>query len=461
MKPLNNETKAEFVERGMLDESMVAQYPDRVSRRLALSNLFPNTQESIPVEIKVPKSEILNDIRAELVELVKELPIPVAINGKDGEAGKDGAPGYTPVRGRDYFTPQDIEALVGEVLRQVPEPKVIEKIITKKVQRDLTQAEVDEIAAYVLSLIKFPDLSGKDLVKRLESLKGEARLDASAIKNLPVSYVGGGGGGSSSGEGGEAVWGSITGTLSNQTDLQTALNGKLSTTSTTADVPDSANRRYVTDAQLTVISNTSGTNTGNETTTSIGGLINGADAKSTPVDADFFGLMDSAASNVLKKLSWANVKATLKTYFDTLYSALGHTHTYRYVINLESANEATPTDGATIHFGSAGISTGTAAQMSRTIPVSGTIKAVYINWWGATAGSGEDIVASIRLNDTTDIAVQTVGNTNSVKTFSNTGLNQAVVAGDLVCGKMVYPTWATNPANVRRSAYIVIEATTT
>jgi len=57
-----------------------------------------------------------------------------------------------------------------------------------------------------------------------------------------------------------------------------------------------------------------------ETVTTIGALINGATAKTTPVDADMIGLMDSAASNVLKKLSWANIKATLKTYFDTLYS---------------------------------------------------------------------------------------------------------------------------------------------
>ena len=66
----------------------------------------------------------------------------------------------------------------------------------------------------------------------------------------------------------------------------------------------------------------SGTNTWDETTTRIGTLINGATEKTTPVDADMVGLMDSAASNILKKLSWANIKATAKTYFDTLYVAL-------------------------------------------------------------------------------------------------------------------------------------------
>lgn len=69
----------------------------------------------------------------------------------------------------------------------------------------------------------------------------------------------------------------------------------------------------------------SGTNTGDETTTTVGALINGATSKTTPVDADYLGLMDSAASNILKKLSWANLKATAKTYFDTLYSSIGAT----------------------------------------------------------------------------------------------------------------------------------------
>lgn len=50
--------------------------------------------------------------------------------------------------------------------------------------------------------------------------------------------------------------------------------------------------------------------------------VYGADEKTTPADDDLFGILDSAASYVLKKLTWANIKATLKTYFDTLYGTL-------------------------------------------------------------------------------------------------------------------------------------------
>ena len=117
------------------------------------------------------------------------------------------------------------------------------------------------------------------------------------------------------GSGSAVAWGDITGTLSNQTDLTSALSGKASSThthaesditnlttdlaakvtgntaitgatktmitydskglvtsgtdATTADIADSTNKRYVTDAQQTVLTNTSGTNTGDETTATI------------------------------------------------------------------------------------------------------------------------------------------------------------------------------------------------
>jgi Fibritin C-terminal region. len=50
--------------------------------------------------------------------------------------------------------------------------------------------------------------------------------------------------------------------------------------------------------------------------------IHEATAKTTPVDADEFPLADSAASWGIKKVTFANIKATLKTYFDTLYASL-------------------------------------------------------------------------------------------------------------------------------------------
>jgi hypothetical protein len=92
---------------------------------------------------------------------------------------------------------------------------------------------------------------------------------------------------------GTVNWGDIGGTLSGQTDLQTALDGKVDENAaitgatktkitydakglvtsgadaTTADIADSLNKRYVTDANLTVIGNTSGTNTGDNAVNSL------------------------------------------------------------------------------------------------------------------------------------------------------------------------------------------------
>lgn len=56
-------------------------------------------------------------------------------------------------------------------------------------------------------------------------------------------------------------------------------------------------------------------------TVDVGAIIHAATDKATPVDADELGLWDSVAS-ALKKLTWANLKARLKTHFDTLYLSL-------------------------------------------------------------------------------------------------------------------------------------------
>lgn len=52
-------------------------------------------------------------------------------------------------------------------------------------------------------------------------------------------------------------------------------------------------------------------------------IIAASTSKTTPVDADVLPILDSAAANILKKVTWTNIKATLKTYFDTLYATAG------------------------------------------------------------------------------------------------------------------------------------------
>lgn len=53
--------------------------------------------------------------------------------------------------------------------------------------------------------------------------------------------------------------------------------------------------------------------------TKLGSIITALTAKTTPVDADEIAIGDSASSFASKKLSFTNLKAFLKTYIDTLY----------------------------------------------------------------------------------------------------------------------------------------------
>jgi hypothetical protein len=62
---------------------------------------------------------------------------------------------------------------------------------------------------------------------------------------------------------------------------------------------------------LTIISGALQEIPATDTLTNIDVTINSSTGKTTPVDGDGLGLIDSAASNVLKKLTWANLKATL------------------------------------------------------------------------------------------------------------------------------------------------------
>ena len=100
----------------------------------------------------------------------------------------------------------------------------------------------------------------------VNDLKGTIWLMFDTANWVVVGAIGGSGGG------GASSWGSISGTLSAQTDLQTALNGKQATL--------------------------------NET--NFGSFANALTEKTTLVDADLINLVDSADSNKAKKVSVLN-----------------------------------------------------------------------------------------------------------------------------------------------------------
>ncbi len=157
-----------------------------------------------------------------------------------------------------------------------------------------------------------------------------------------------------------------------------------------------------------------------------GSFINSLTGKTTPVDTDFAGLMDSADSNKLKKLSWANIKATLKAYFDTLYST----------VNASKGS-------VTVQFNGSGgvIRTGCYSGVL-TIPFSGTITGWDI--FSVDSSTGAALSGSIVVDGWKDTYANfppTVADTifssnkptlSSASKNQNTSMNVAVTAGDTI-----------------------------
>ena len=86
-----------------------------------------------------------------------------------------------------------------------------------------------------------------------------------------------------------------------------------------------------------------------ETVTSIGSLVYGATAKTSPIDTDVVPIMDSADSNKIKKFSWAYVKSVLSTYFGSIFAAISHTHTTSQITDMPTSLPANGGNAATVN----------------------------------------------------------------------------------------------------------------
>ncbi len=135
------------------------------------------------------------------------------------------------------------------------------------------------------------------------------------------------------------------------------------------------------------------------------------ESKTTPVDADALLLQDSADSSIWKKLTWANLKATAKTYFDTVYAAIVHTHVISDVTNLQTSLDGKVDENAPI--------TG-ATKTKITYDEKGLVTA------GADATTA-DIADSTNRRYVTDAQQTVIGNTSG----TNTGDQTITLTGDV------------------------------
>jgi hypothetical protein len=227
------------------------------------------------------------------------------------------------------------------------------------------------------------------------------------------------------GPGGGATWGSITGTLSAQTDLQTALDGKVDentaitgatntkitydakglvtagVAATTADINDSSNRRYVTDAQQTVIGNTSGINTGDQT--SIVGITGTKAQFNTAVTDGDIVYTDAIGSTVQ---GYSAVLAGTTASFTTADETKLDFITVTQAVNLDTIESDTATNNAKVtnatHTGDA---TGSGALT--VVRINGTsLAGLATGLLKNTTGTG---VPSIAVNSDLPVMTSTVG----------------------------------------------------
>lgn len=127
-----------------------------------------------------------------------------------------------------------------------------------------------------------------------------------------------------------------------------------------------------------------------------------------------------------------------------------------YTLHVQALTSS-PADGATVYFGQQPRAPSTVGLSKVYVRKAGTIKMANILVQSGTAGTAENWSLYIRVNNTTDTLIETLGAATAERVFDNSSLSITVNAGDYFEIKSVQPTWATNPATTIYGGYVYIE----
>ena len=266
------------------------------------------------------------------------------------------------------------------------------------------------------------------------------------------------------------TWGSIIGTLSNQTDLQTALDNKLNLSGSNAnqDIDIGNNGLNAKNIKIkgtggaghlalkhqsssitasTSESSLGADSSGNPVWKNDGNAIrsiqldnsaNTATNYTTPLDADKMSIWD-VANSVLKSVTWLNIKATLKTYFDTIYTTTSAVATQITTALLPYAlKESQLNSGGTITIGTFG-----GSGTNNDIRVSAS------NWFIQSTGLNYSTSTN---TDFLDIPPSAIGEQRFIGLYGTTSNTIIKVEGN----EDILATYPIQPANTALIGYVLI-----
>jgi hypothetical protein len=129
-----------------------------------------------------------------------------------------------------------------------------------------------------------------------------------------------------------------------------------------------------------------------------------------------------------------------------------------WAVNVLMLNAASTTDGNTQYFGNYAAAWHTSATVYA-IPIirSCTLTGAAVRGYAQTAGTDEMWAVYVRVNNTTDHLIDSIGVNTNERIWSNNSLNVSLSPGDYVNIKVVCPTWSTNPANLIMAGYLIFK----